>query len=109
MSEDFTSEALLYLLDDLEPGRRAAFEQRLAREPAAAAAFKECADNFAQFALESAPVGAVSDAERRAGLAAILAQTRQIENPPAVVRRSAAAPSRWLWPIAAALLLGLNV
>jgi anti-sigma-K factor RskA len=109
MTEDFTSEALLYLLDDLDPGRRAAFEERLARDPVAAAAFKHCADTYAQFALEAAPASPVSDAERRASLAAILAQTSRIENRSARVDRRGAPTLRWFWPVAAAMLLGLNV
>ena len=47
MTEDFTTEALRYLLGEPEPAWRAQFERRLGNDPVAAAAFKTCADSLA--------------------------------------------------------------
>lgn len=106
MNEDFTSDALQYLLEEMEPARRIAFADRLASDPVAAAAFKTCADNFARFALESAPAATLSEEEHRTSLAAILAQAAVI---PAAPKARVFHLNRWAWPIAAALLLAFNV
>jgi hypothetical protein len=108
MTEDFTTEALLYLLDELEPARRAAFADHLARDPVARAAFKTCADAYAQFACETAPAESLPAAEQRAMLAAMHAQVA----PDVAERRARARPARrwrYVWPLAAAVLLGLNL
>lgn len=106
MNEDFTTDALQYLLEEMEPARRSAFAERLTSDPVAAAAFKTCADSFARFALESAPAAVLSDSEQRASLAAVLAQTSAASPAP---RARIFHLHRWSWPIAAALLLGFNI
>ncbi len=109
MNDDFTTEALAYLLDDLDADRRSAFEARLARDAAAAASFKTCADALAVFALEGAPGEALTPEHQQAMLAAVLAATPVPRQTPEVFVPRV---SRWravLWPAAAVLLLGLNV
>lgn len=106
MNEDFTSDALQYLLEEMEPTRRSAFAERLTSDPVAAAAFKTCADSFARFALESAPAAVLSDSEQRASLAAVLAQTSAVSPAP---RAKIFHLHQWSWPVAAALLLGFNI
>lgn len=107
MTDDFTTEALHYLLDELPPARRHAFERLLARDAVAAAALKDCADALAAFALATAPAPpALSSPER-----AVLAQT-MLASPlvrPSTRQRVAASLRRLAWPLAAALLLGLNL
>ncbi len=55
MTEDFETEALHYLLDEMDAPRRAAFEEELARDPGARATLKTCADALARFACDTAP------------------------------------------------------
>jgi hypothetical protein len=108
MTEDFSTEAFFYLLDELDAERRATFAEHLARDPVARAAFKSCADALAQFACETAPAEALPPAGQRAGLAAVLAKV----SPDAAERGARAQPARrWrhVWPLAAAVLLGLNL
>lgn len=103
MTDDFTSETLAYLLDELDAGRRAQFEQRLARDTAAEAAFKACADSFAEFVLTQAPGQPISGDARERMLAAVMRTTEA---------RRGSSHNRWrnyLWPMAAAALLALNV
>ncbi|HRE83768.1 MAG TPA: hypothetical protein PLN52_22175, partial [Opitutaceae bacterium] len=106
MTDDFTTESLQYLLNELEPARRAAFEQRLSRDPLAAATFKQCADQYAHLAVELAPPVELSTAERQASLAAVLAEASQhpVSKPAPVV-----AFPQWAWPAAAAILLLFNL
>ena len=103
MTDDFTSETLAYLLDELDAGRRMQFEQRLARDAAAEAAFKACADSFAEFVLTQAPGQPIGDDARERMLAAVIQATKA---------RSRERHTRWknyLWPMAAAALLAVNV
>ncbi|MFT3830144.1 MAG: hypothetical protein QM691_10615 [Opitutaceae bacterium] len=105
MNDDTSTEALRYLLDEMDEVRRAAFEAALERDPVAAAEFKRTADSLAGFALGAAPAAALP-AEDRAGLAAaVLAAAQPVAGQWTRGRRVA----RWAWPIAAALLLGLNL
>jgi hypothetical protein len=104
MTEDFTTEALAYLLEELEPAARARFEGRLAAEPEAAAAVKALADTLAAYALDESPPQALTAAEAQASRAAALIRVTApaaAPPPPALVRS--------FWPMAAALLLGLNI
>ena len=50
MIDDFTTEALAYLFDELDPKRRGEFEALLERDSVAAAGFKACADAVALYA-----------------------------------------------------------
>ncbi|QYM79688.1 hypothetical protein K0B96_03445 [Horticoccus luteus] len=106
MSEDLREEAFYYLLDALEPERRAAFEERLAREEMARAALRAVADGCAYFAGETAPAEAMAAADQRGVLMALRAETAP--KPLAVVRSAPGRGGRWAWPLAAAVLLGLN-
>lgn len=108
MRDDFETEALHYVLDELDADRRAAFEERLARDPQEREALKACTDSLAGFACETAPAEPMAAADQRAALSAILAHTAG----PATARRErrkVIAWPRYAWPIAAALLLALNL
>jgi hypothetical protein len=105
MTEDFNTEAFRYLLDELDAEGRAVFEARLAHDPMAWPALKACADSVARFAGEIAPAEALPPVAQRAVLAAVLAT--MVEKPRA---RLWSMPWRRLaWPLAASLLLGLNL
>ncbi|HLP08890.1 MAG TPA: hypothetical protein VK178_12055 [Opitutaceae bacterium] len=105
MNDDTSTEALRYLLDEMDEVRRAAFEASLERDPVATAEFKRTADSLAGFALATAPTATFA-AEERVGLAsAVLAAAQPVAKQRARGRRLAL----WAWPIAAALLLGLNL
>lgn len=111
MTEEFEFDALEFLLDQMDAGRRAAFEQRLAHDPAAAAAFKSCADAFAGFACEAAPPEPMGAADQRLALGAILAATGEARPARPASGRGGIIPWPWpryFWPIAAALLLAMN-
>jgi anti-sigma-K factor RskA len=108
MTDDFETEALHYVLDELDADRRAAFEERLARDPQQRAALKACTDSLTGFACDTAPAEPMAAADQRAALSAILAQTAGS----ATVRREPKKIVSWpryVWPIAAALLLALNL
>ena len=105
MTEDINIAAFRYLCDELGADDRAAFEAQLARDPAVRAALKECSAAVAQFASETAPAEAMLPSAQRAALATILATMtakQDLRRPPILWRR-------WVWPMAAAVLLGLNV
>lgn len=108
MSEDFATEALAYLLDEMGAERRAAFEQRLERDPSLRAELKACADSLAHFAIETAPAEPMMPADQRVALEAILNST-QTRTASAPVKRNVIAWPHFFWPIAAALLLALNL
>ena len=105
MTEDFNTEAMQYLLDELGTERRAAFEAQLAHDPAARAAFQACSEALAQFACETAPAEAMPPATQRAVLATILATMKGEPK----VRFQPLPWRRLVWPLAAAVLLGLNL
>ncbi len=106
--EEFSLDAFRCLIDDLEPVRRKLFMERLEREPEVAAELKHEAEAIARFACDAAPAEPMSPSAQRIALGSILAAT-------AKGPRSAGRPApskRWVrfgWPLAAALLLGLNV
>ncbi len=109
MNNAFDHESMRHLLEDTDEGTRAAFEAQLAADPAAEAEFKATADALAAFALEVAPEVAIKPGESARLAARItampcVAQTREPEDLP---RRRLWA--RVAWPIAAALLIGLNL
>ena len=109
MNNAFDHESMRHLLEDAGEGTRAAFEAQLAADPAAEAEFKATTDALAAFALEVAPEVAIKPGES-ARLAARItampcfAHMRGQENRP---RRRLW--TRVAWPIAASLLLGLNL
>ena len=105
MIEDFNTQAFRYLLDELDAEGRAVFEAQLARDPAARAALKACADSVARFAGEIAPAEALPPVAQRAVLAGLLAAVA--EEPRA--RLWSMRWARLAWPLAASLLLGLNL
>ena len=105
MTEDFDIEALRYLTGELNLAAHAEFEARLAREPGARAALKACRAGLAQFARETAPAEAMTPSTQRAALAAILATV-------AAEPRTRARNFPWrrfVWPLAASVLLVLNL
>lgn len=111
MTDEFEIEALHYLLDEMDVGERAAFEAQLARDPSARTALKECAESLTRFACEAAPAEPMAAIDQRSTLAAILAETKETVQPAAHVATSTATVipwSRYVWPVAAAVLLGLN-
>jgi anti-sigma-K factor RskA len=117
MTENFASDAHDYLLGAMEASRRAAFERELARDPAARAALKACADALAAFACEVAEPEPLSAADQRATLAAIVAATATSSAPETLLARPherapaarVIAWTRLAWPAAALLLLALNL
>lgn len=109
MTENFESDAHDYLLNQMDSARRAAFERELQRNPSATAALKACADTLAGFALETARPEPLGPADQRATLEAILDATRRGEDGRAAAPLRPTAWARWLWPAAAAILLGLNL
>lgn len=109
MTEEFETEALHYLLGQMEPGRRAEFERQLDEDPSAAAAFKACADAYARFACDSAPAEPMSATDQRVALTAILTATHPAK-PASTAQRGKVIPwARFAWPAAAAALLALNL
>lgn len=106
MTPDFESDAHDYLLDQMEPARRSAFEQRLQTDPSARAAFKQYADSLAGFACETAAPEPLAAADQKAVLAALVATAGN---------RAASAPippragRGWFWPMAAIVLVVLNL
>ncbi len=113
MNDPFETEALRYLLNEMDAESRAAFEARLARDPAARVGLKSCADAVAHFACEQAPAAPMSATDQRAALNAILARTSsgQAEAPAAAapVATNVIPWTRYVWPMAAAALLMLNL
>lgn len=105
MNDDTPTEALRYLLDEMDEVRRAAFEATLESDPVAAAEFKRTADSLAGFALTAAPATGLHPEERIGLASAVLAAAQPVAKQRARGRRLAA----WAWPIAAALLIGLNL
>ncbi|HWL15013.1 MAG TPA: hypothetical protein VNR00_05365 [Opitutus sp.] len=110
MTDDFENDALQYLLNEMDATRREAFEQQLARDPQARRALQACADSVAQFAGEAAPPEPMSAFDQRTALAAIVAATKA----PETVRSFPAGSkvlqwSHYIWPMAAAVLLALNL
>jgi anti-sigma-K factor RskA len=106
MMDNFTAEALQYLLGDLEPERRAGFEARLARDPVAASVLKNCADALAEFASEGTANAPLAAAERLAMKAGVRAAAAEFLPPPAGTRPRWPA---WIWPAAAGLLFLANL
>jgi anti-sigma-K factor RskA len=104
MTEDFTSEAMAYLLEQLDPEQRARFEERLARDPVMASAFKTCADSLAEFALEEAPERPIEWPERGDILADAVAQISEDKG-----RAPEPASRVFFWRAAAAVLFATNL
>src|SRR5205809_3010108 len=107
MTEEFIDQALQYLLGELGIAERAAFEDRLASDSGARAALKVCADGLAGFACDTATAEPMTASDHRRTLAAILAATA--DHASGSARTHAIVWSRFLWPIAAAILLGLKL
>jgi anti-sigma-K factor RskA len=105
MTEDFNLEAFRYLLDQLDAKARVDFEALLARDPIARAALKACTAAVAQFACETAPAEPMPPATQRAALAAILANIATEPRP----RLAGFSWKRFAWPLAASILLVLNL
>ena len=111
MNDTFETEALRYLLNEMDAGDRAAFQARLERDPAARVALKSCADAMAQFACEQAPAEPMSAPDQLAALNAILAGARSApaEEAAPVVTGKVIPWNKVVWPMAAAVLLTLNL
>lgn len=101
-------EILRYALGELDGPARAAFEARLAREPALADATARSVAALTRFAGEVAPPEALSAVDQQRTLQHILASTRADPEPAPVVIYPRTG-WRWAWRVAACLLLGLNV
>jgi len=106
--DSFTAEALQYLLGELEPERRAAFESRLARDPVAASVLKSCADTLAGFSLEGASAVPLTASERLEMKSAVLAAAADFAPPNSAAQERPAWPG-WVWPAAAGLLFLANL
>jgi hypothetical protein len=109
VSEDFTTLSLRYLLDELGPGERAAFEARLEREPAAAAAFKTCADSLGRFGLERGLADSLTEEELQVGWTDLKLRLAEAAPPSGSDRTARRRWRNYLWPFAAAILLSLNL
>jgi anti-sigma-K factor RskA len=106
MTEDFNLEALRYLLDELNAQARADFESRLDGDPAAREALKNCSAAIAHFAADTAPAEALQPAAQRTALAHILSA---VADEPRIQPRQRSAWKRFAWPLAASVLLVLNL
>lgn len=109
MTEDFTTEAFSYLLNELDPVRRAEFEARLSRDSDAREVLKTCADSIAEFACQSAPAEDLPRAAQRQTLDAIMNAIAAEKTDS--VRRLPRFKNFWrsgFWPVAAAVLIALN-
>jgi anti-sigma-K factor RskA len=106
MTEDFNLEALRYLLDELNAQARADFESRLDGDPAAREALKNCSAAIAHFAADTAPAEALQPAAQRTALAHILST---VADEPRIQLRQRSAWKRFAWPLAASVLLVLNL
>jgi hypothetical protein len=103
MTEDPTPEVLAYLLDEMDRPRRAAFEVQLARDPAIVALVKSVADSLTTDALEQTAAMPLSAAEVSQASIGVLAAVERSHG------QRRASLGRYLWPLAAAVLLALNV
>lgn len=109
MTEPFENDAHDYLLNQMETARRGAFEQELQRNPAAAAALKRYADSMAGFACEVAGAETLAAADHQAVLATLAKATRTPQSVRRMVRPARVEWQRFFWPVAAALLVLLNL
>ncbi len=105
MNNSPDSDALSYLLEEMDAESRAAFERRLERDPEAVRAVREIREALAGFAQAAAPAEALPAADQRQALERIMSAVD------AEPRRSPASyrVRRWAWPLAACLLLALNL
>jgi anti-sigma-K factor RskA len=108
MMDNFTAEALQYLLGELEPERRAAFEARLVRDPVAASVLKSCAEALAGFSSEGAAAAPLTAAERLEMKSVVLAAAADFVPPTSAARERPGWPA-WVWPAAAGLLFLANL
>ncbi|HEY0946815.1 MAG TPA: hypothetical protein VGD81_16155 [Opitutaceae bacterium] len=109
MTEPFENDAHDYLLNQMETGRRTAFEQELQRNPAASAALKRYADSMAGFACDVAGPETLSAADHQAVVAALARATRTPQAVRRIVRPTRVEWRRLAWPVAAAFLVLLNL
>lgn len=110
MTEEFETDALHYLLGEMDAPQRAAFEEQLARDPGARAVLKSCADALGRFACDTAPAEPMTAMDQRAALAVILGEVKAKPSTSASVSPGKVITwSSYFWPIAAAVLLGLNL
>ena len=97
-------DALRYLLDDLDAEARSVFEQRLAHDPALQRTLRQTREALTHFATEAAPPESLPAADQRRVLAHVMAA---MDHEPR--RHPRAALRRWAWPLAACILLALNL
>lgn len=103
MTEDFTSIAVAYLLQELDLPARAEFEARLASDPACRTELKEVANALGLLVGAEAPAQLLSPSLKDEMLAEILrARGGRARKVATWLRKSA-------WPLAAVILLGLNI
>lgn len=103
MTEDFTSAAVAYLLQELAPAARAEFEARLASDSACRAELKEIANALGLFAGANAPAEALPLPLKEEMLEEVLrARGGRIRTFATLLQKSA-------WPLAAGILLTLNI
>lgn len=108
MTESTARDALAYLLDEMDAAARAAYERELARNPVARAELKSCRDALASFACTVAHPEPLALPDQRSVQQALLRASGM--SPPAGPRgRRPFAWPRLLWPLAAAVLLALNL
>lgn len=102
MTDEFKTDALRYLLGELDAEARAAFEERLALDSAARNELKLCSDAVARFACETAPAESLPPPAQRSILSDVL--TKIAQEP----RRARSQWKRWrlLLPLAAAVAFG---
>jgi len=107
MTEDFALQSLRYLHNQMASSERRAFDQLLDSDAAACALFKSYADALAAHATQEA-TSAETISESDAAL--ILGRLQYETLPELGTGRSNNKSSRtWFWPIAATLLLALNL
>jgi hypothetical protein len=108
MTESTTRDALAYLLDEMDATARAAYERELAHSPVARAELKACRDALAAFACAVAHPEPLTLPDQRSVQLGLL-RASGLPSPSGPRGRGPFAWARLLWPLAAALLLALNL
>ncbi len=98
-------EALRYLLNEMDEESRAAFEERMEVDPLLQQTVHDTAEALGTFATSTAPAEPMAAADQEAAFQRVV----DVAAADARKRRLMVWSRRWAWPLAASLLLGLNL